>query len=622
MSAPSAPSSPTSLRELRRIMPLFRRYRGRYMLGVVALVGAVVLRIAVPYILGQTVDVLRSAADDPQASGVDAGELTRLAMLGGLSIAAVAFGGAILRTASRLFVLGNSRRAVRDLRNQIMVHLLKLSPSYYGRNATGNLMSRCVNDVQFVQSLLGPVFMYLSETGTLYLVSLVFMMKISVSLTLLSIIPFPFFLWRARRMATRIQEDSRAAQEALAEVSSKVEESLSGSMVIRSLALEDFDLARFEKRCSSYRDLNIKVSRERAMLGFGMNLLASLSTLVVLVFGGPMAADGRISLGDFVAMVFYLHMLAAPTGVLGFVISSLQRGTAALGRVGQMLDVEPTLVSAAQPQATSMQAPSIEVRDLTVVLENENGEPRTVLDKVSFKVPGGTLLGVVGPTGSGKSVLLSTLARQLEVQRGQIAYAGIDVHDRSLSDLRRDVGYVPQEAFLFSASLADNIALGRPGASSNEVEQAVAASRLAQDLDQLPQGYNTIVGERGLNLSGGQRQRTALARAMLIEPQVLLLDDPFSAVDASTTDEILGGLQPFMKQRTTVLVAHRVATVQAADHILVLDEGRVVECGNHQQLLQADGLYASLHKRQQQREHLREELGDVDLDDTLDGEVD
>ncbi|MCP4092667.1 MAG: ABC transporter ATP-binding protein [Planctomycetes bacterium] len=615
MSAPSASPPLTSLRELRRIMPLFQRYRGRYIFGVIALVGAVVLRIAVPYILGQTVDVLRQAAADPNGAGVNATELTRLALLGGLSIAAVAFGGAILRTGSRLLVLGNSRRAVRDLRNQIMAHLLKLSPSYYGRNATGNLMSRCVNDVQFVQSLLGPVFMYLAETGTLYVVSLVFMMKISVSLTLLSIIPFPFFLWRARRMATRIQKDSRAAQEALAEVSSKVEESLSGSMVIRSLALEDFDMARFEKRCSSYRDLNIKVSRERAMLGFGMNLLASISTLVVLIFGGPMAANGSISLGDFVAMVFYLHMLAAPTGVLGFVISSLQRGTAALARVGQMLDVKPTLVSAEEPQATSMQAPSIKVTDLTVVLKNEKGEPRKVLDEVGFTVPGGTLLGVVGPTGSGKSVLLGALARQLEVERGKIAYDDIDVHDRGVADIRRDVGYVPQEAFLFSASLADNIALGRPEASRAEVEQAVAASHLAQDLDQLPQGYDTVVGERGLNLSGGQRQRTALARAMLIEPQVLLLDDPFSAVDASTTDDILSDLQPFMKQRTTVLVAHRVATVQAADHILVLDEGRVIESGTHEQLLVANGLYASLHQRQQQREHLREELGDVDLDD-------
>ncbi|PCJ54269.1 MAG: hypothetical protein COA70_06465 [Planctomycetota bacterium] len=599
-----------ALKELRRIAPLYRRYRKRYILGVTALIGAVVLRISVPYLLGRTVDVLRTAAEEPAAGGVDAASLTGLAMQGGLWIAAVAFMGAVLRTVSRLFVLGNSRRGIHDLRNQVLGHLVKLSPSYYGKNSTGMLMSRCVNDVQFVQSLMGPVFLYLAETAALYVVALSYMGSIDIRLTGLAILPFPFFLIRARRLATKIQIDSRASQEALGEVSAKVEESLSGGMVVRSLALEDFDLDRFRRRCTTYRDINLRLTGQRAWMGVNMNLLGSTSTLIVLLVGGPMAARGTISLGDFVAMVFYLNMLAAPTGVLGFVISSLQRGTAALRRVGEILDVEPSLE---QGREVDLGQGEIAIKDLTIVLENAKGEPRTVLDQVNIDIPSGSVLGVVGATGSGKSILLRALARQLEVEENTVFFGGKDAHAYRLKELREQIGYVPQEAFLFSMSLAENVALGRPGASAEEIADAIKASRLEQDLVQLPEGYDTLVGERGLNLSGGQRQRTALARVLLLRPKVLLLDDPFSAVDASTTDEILKGLKGFFAECTTVLVAHRVATVQHADHIVVMEEGRIIERGNHAELLQQQGAYAALYQRQQERASLREELGEEPL---------
>jgi ATP-binding cassette, subfamily B, multidrug efflux pump len=589
--------------ELKRIAPLFRRYRKSYIWGALALVSAVIMRISVPYLLGNTVDRLRNAA-----ASLEKSELLELVVRGALAIVAVALLGAVLRTSSRILVLGTSRRAVHDLRNQVIAHLVRLSPSYYARQQVGGLMSRCVNDVQFVQSLLGPVFLYLAETTALYVVCLTFMAGIDMRLTGIALLPFPFFLWRARALASQIQVRSRDAQQALSEVSSKVEESLSGGMVIRSLALEEFDFQRFADRGKDYRDLNLKVTYTRARLGGLMTLLAALSTFVVLAVGGPMVVRAEITPGDFIAMVFYLYLLAAPTAVLGFVISSLQRGAAALQRVGELMDTEATLTAPAKPQRVNLPRGQISVRDLTIELENEQGESRTILDQVSFTVPAGSTLGIVGQTGSGKSILLQALARQLEVLAGHISIDGLDVCDLDPVELRAEIGYVPQESFLFSATLAENIALGKPEASLEQIEQAVAASRLSKDVDQLPDGYQTVVGERGLNLSGGQRQRAALARALLMEPRILLMDDPFSAVDSHTTDEILAGLIPFMQNRTCVLVAHRVATVAKADRILVLHEGKVAESGTHQQLLQAQGLYSALYQRQQERESLNQEL--------------
>lgn len=609
--------------EYRTLFPFLARHRATYGLGLACVGLAVSLRLSVPWLLGDSFDTILALPEDERAPAV----LKRALLIVGVSLL-----GAAIRTTSRITVLGTARRVAHDLRVAVFEHLMRLAPSFYVRNPTGQVLSRCINDMQNVQGLTGPVILYLVETLLLFVVCIALMLGVSPLLTLLGLLPYPPFLWVARRLARRIQEGSRAAQNSLAEVAAKVDESLSGQLVVKTLALEEADSARFRAHCEEYRRLNLRVTRDRALLIPLMMGLTALGTLIVLGVGGPRVARGEMTLGELVTFVLFLTLLASPTRTLGFVISSLRRGASALGRIQEILESELALVDGARAGEARVEGGALEVHSLSVVyppiaeqphltgsrpaLDGAADRERRVLDDVSFSVPAGRTLGIVGHTGSGKTTLIKALARQLEVEPGTVYLDGQDVTELGLEEVRSQIGVVPQDAFLFSRTLAENIALGAPEAERSAIERALVDAQLANDLDQLPDGLETVVGERGVNLSGGQRQRAALARVLLLEPKVLLIDDTLSAVDTQTAEAILDALRPFASKRSTVIVSHRLSTLMHADEILVLDEGRVAERGTHAELLRREGAYASLWERQersdareQRSRALEDELG-------------
>ena len=574
---------------VKRLLVYVARYKGRFLGGGTCLMATAALVMFIPALTQRAIDAI-----DPRAQPA---EVLPVVFSYALLIAAIAVAQACIRTLSRTLVFNAGRNVEYDLRSDLFRHLESLPQAYYQRNRTGDLMSRLVNDIGAVRLLLGPGILTFINTPVYCALAFTMMMLMDWRLTLAAMVPFPILLWVVKRYSHRMMEATFLTQERLADMSSFVQENLAGIGVVKTYVREDARTAAFGELNESFRDQSMEVAKLRGRIFPFIRIVSSAGVLVVLYYGGILVVDGSLTLGQLVAFIGYLHILAWPIMALGWMISIYQRGKAALLRLGEILDTEPLIRSPDMPVLVSKMRGEIRFENVEFAYAMPgNGHP--VLSDINLHIPAGSSLGLIGPTGSGKSTMTALIARLFDVTGGRVTVDGIDVRQWAIPRLRGGIGFVPQDPFLFSSSIEENIGFARKEVPPDEMSRLVEMAGLDADLAEFPQGLDTQVGERGVALSGGQKQRLTIARAIAREPGILVLDDALSSVDAATERRILDELDSAMRGRTAIIVSHRVSAVRRADRIAVVDDGRIVESGTHEELLATAGFYAQLYRRQ------------------------
>lgn len=585
------------MKSLLRLLPYLTTYKTTLFKGLAAIIVSNLFAVAAPWIIGEAIDELKR--------GLETGTLhhTDLFWYAGL-IVGFAFIAGIMLFLVRQTIIVVSRKIEYDLRNDFLSHIQKLPYSFFQNTPTGDLMALATNDISAVRNVLGPGIMYPADTLMTLSMSLVLMFVKDWQLTLLALIPMPLVSIAVYKLGKVVHAKFNERQEQYAVLTTKAQENLSGARVVKAYVREEYEIEQFRKVSWEYFKKNLVLARVQSIMWPLMFILVGLSLLITIYVGGLKVIDGEMTIGTLTAFFTYLSLLIWPMIAFGWVTNMWQQGAASMSRLAKIFETVPEIRDT-EGTDNSIQTIHGEIEFKNVTFAH-SGTQNSTLKNISLHVPKGSILAIVGYTGSGKSTLVNLIPRLYEVTDGQLLIDGIDIKKIPLNILRNNIGYVPQETFLFSESIAENIRYGDDDANRELIHEAAEISQISKDVSDFPQRFDTILGERGITLSGGQKQRTSIARAILRKPKIVILDDALSAVDTHTESEILDRLRHVMKERTSIIISHRISTVQHADKIIVLDKGAIAEQGTHEELVERGGIYAGLYEKQQLEKELEE----------------